>query len=52
MTTTPAPSIDTARAALSEEAFATAWAHGRRLSREQATAEALQTAESLGLVRT
>jgi predicted ATPase/class 3 adenylate cyclase len=44
--------IDTARAALGEEAFAAAWAHGRRLSREQATAEALQTAESLGLVRT
>jgi predicted ATPase/class 3 adenylate cyclase len=45
------PAIDTARAALSEDAFAAAWAHGRRLSREQATAEALQTAESLGLVR-
>ena len=43
--------IDTTRAALSEDAFAAAWANGRRLSREQATAEALQTAESLGLVR-
>src|SRR5215203_5048891 len=44
--------IDTARAALGEEAFDVAWAHGRRLSREQATAEALQTAESLRLVPT
>ena len=43
--------IDTARAALGEESFAAAWEHGRRLSREQATAEALQTAESLHLVR-
>jgi predicted ATPase/class 3 adenylate cyclase len=43
--------IDTARAALGEESFAAAWEYGRRLSREQATAEALQTAESLRLVR-
>jgi hypothetical protein len=43
--------IDTARAALGKEAFAAAWEHGRRLSREQITAEALQTAESLHLVR-
>jgi predicted ATPase/class 3 adenylate cyclase len=43
--------IDTARAALGEESFAAAWEHGRRLSREQATTEALQTAESLHLVR-
>ena len=43
--------IDTARAALGEEAFAAAWEHGRRLSREQATTEALQTVESLHLVR-
>jgi hypothetical protein len=42
--------IDTARAALGEEAFDAAWAYGRRLSREQATTEALQTAESLRLV--
>ena len=44
--------IDAARAALGQEAFDEAWARGRRLSREQATAEALQTAESLDLVRT
>jgi predicted ATPase/class 3 adenylate cyclase len=44
--------IDTARAALGQEAFDEAWACGRRLSREQATTEALQTAESLGLVQT
>ena len=44
--------IDTARAALGEESFAAAWEHGRRLSREQATDEALQTAESLRLVPT
>jgi non-specific serine/threonine protein kinase len=44
--------IDRAREALGEEAFAAAWDHGRRLSREQATAEALQTAESLNLART
>jgi tetratricopeptide (TPR) repeat protein len=44
--------IDATRATLGEEAFAAAWAHGRRLSREQATTEALQTAESLSLVRT
>ena len=44
--------IDTARAALGEESFAAAWEHGRRLSREQATAEALQTAELLRLVPT
>jgi predicted ATPase/class 3 adenylate cyclase len=43
--------IDAARAALGEESFAAAWAHGRRLSREQAMTEALQTAESLRLVR-
>jgi hypothetical protein len=43
--------VDTAREALGEEAFAAAWAHGRRLSREQATNEALQTVESLRLVR-
>jgi predicted ATPase/class 3 adenylate cyclase len=43
--------IGTTRAALGEEAFDAAWAHGRRLSREQATAEALQTAKSLGLIR-
>jgi tetratricopeptide (TPR) repeat protein len=42
--------IDTARAALGEESFVAAWEQGRRLSREQATAEALQTAESLHLV--
>jgi hypothetical protein len=44
--------IDRVREALGEESFAAAWAHGRRLSREQATAEALQTTESLRLVRT
>jgi predicted ATPase/class 3 adenylate cyclase len=44
--------IDTAREALGEESFAAAWAQGRRLSREQATAEALQTVESLHLART
>jgi hypothetical protein len=44
--------IGTTRAALGEEAFDAAWAYGRRLSREQATAEALRTAESLGLIRT
>jgi predicted ATPase len=43
--------VDTAREALGEESFAAAWAHGRQLSREQATTEALQTAESLRLVR-
>jgi hypothetical protein len=43
--------IDTARAALGKEAFAAAWEHGRRLSRAQIPAEALQTAESLHLVR-
>jgi non-specific serine/threonine protein kinase len=43
--------IDRAREALGEESFAAAWAEGRRLSREQATTEALQTAESLRLVR-
>jgi hypothetical protein len=42
--------LDTARAALGEESFAGAWEQGRRLSREQATAEALETAESLHLV--
>ena len=42
--------IDTARMALGEESFAAAWEHGRRLSREQATTEALQTAQSLHLV--
>jgi non-specific serine/threonine protein kinase len=42
--------IDTARAALGEESFAAAWEQGRWLSREQATAEALQTVESLHLV--
>ena len=46
------PAIGTTRAALGEEAFDVAWAHGRRLSREQATDEALQTAESLRLVPT
>ena len=44
--------IDAARAVLGEESFAAAWEHGRRLSREQATDEALQTAESLRLVPT
>src|SRR5215218_3710354 len=44
--------IDTARAALSEDAFDAAWAHGRQLSRGQAMDEALQTAESLRLTRT
>jgi non-specific serine/threonine protein kinase len=44
--------VDAARETMGEEAFAAAWADGRRLSREQATAEALQTAESLRLVRT
>jgi predicted ATPase len=44
--------IDTARAVLGQEAFDEAWARGRRLSREQATIEALQTAKSLDLVRT
>jgi hypothetical protein len=44
--------IDAVRAALGEESFAAAWDQGRRLSREQATTEALQTAESLRLVRT
>jgi hypothetical protein len=43
--------IDAVRAALGEESFAAAWDQGRRLSREQATTEALQTAESLRLVR-
>jgi hypothetical protein len=43
--------LDTARAALGEESFAAAWEQGRRLSREQATAEALDTADSLHLVR-
>jgi predicted ATPase/class 3 adenylate cyclase len=42
--------IDTARMALGEESFAAAWEQGRRLSREQATVEALQTAQSLHLV--
>jgi hypothetical protein len=42
--------IDTARMALGEESFAAAWEQGRRLSREQATTEALQTAQSLHLV--
>ena len=42
--------VTTVRATLSEDAFAAAWAEGRRLSREQATSEALQTAESLRLV--
>jgi hypothetical protein len=44
--------METARAALGEESFAAAWAAGRRLSREQATAEALHTAATLRLVRT
>ena len=44
--------IDTARAALGEQSFDAAWEQGRRLSREQAATEALQTAESLHLVRT
>jgi non-specific serine/threonine protein kinase len=36
--------VEATRAALGEEAFAAAWAEGRRLSREQATAEALDAA--------
>ena len=44
--------IDIACEALGEEAFTAASAQGRRLSRGQATAEAMQTAESLRLVRT
>jgi predicted ATPase/class 3 adenylate cyclase len=44
--------IEGARAALGEEAFAAAWAAGRRLSGEQATTEALQTAASLRVART
>ena len=43
--------IDTARAALGEESFAAAWAHGQRLSREQATAEALQAAATVRFVQ-
>ncbi len=43
--------VDKALAALGAESFAAAWEHGRRLSREQATTEALETAESLHLVR-
>jgi predicted ATPase/class 3 adenylate cyclase len=39
--------IDAARAALGEDAFAAAWADGRRLSREQATAEALRVTAML-----
>jgi predicted ATPase len=38
---------DQVRAALGEEAFAAAWAAGRALPRDQAIAEALQTAEEM-----
>lgn len=38
--------IEAVRAELGEDAFAAAWERGRRLSGEQATAEALQTAAS------
>ena len=41
--------IEGVRAALGEEVFAAAWANGRRLSREQATAEALETAGARSL---
>ena len=44
--------IEAARAALGEDAFAAAWARGQRLSREQATVEALRTAAAWRPMRT